>query len=67
MHIETAAEPLVNFDGLSDFSEVVTNAVNTVGAVVVNRFESIINGGNMYDVDRKIQAVVNAVIELIPS
>lgn len=67
VHIESVAEPLVNFDGLSDFSEVVTNVVNTVAAVVRNRVESLVNGGDLYGVDQKLQAVINKVISLIPS
>ncbi len=67
VHIESVAEPFVNFDGLSDFSEVVTNVVNTVAAVVRNRVESLVNGGDLYGVDQKLQAVINKVISLIPS
>lgn len=35
--------PLSNFDGLSDFSEIATNVVNTVAAVVRNRLSSMLN------------------------
>ena len=57
----------MNFDGLSDFSEVVTNVINTVAAVVRNRVDSFVNGGDLYGVDKKLQAVVNKVISLIPN
>jgi hypothetical protein len=57
----------VAFDGLSDFSEVVTNVVNTVAAVVRNRVDSLINGGDLYGLDMKIQAVINKIISLIPA
>ena len=66
-HIDAAAEPFVDFDGISDFSEVVTNVVNTVAAVVRNRVESFVNGGDLYGVDSKFSEIVNKVIAMIPS
>ena len=46
------AEPVVNFDGVSDFSDLATNVVNTLGAVVRNRLESLVNGNDEYPVDK---------------
>jgi len=66
MQADSAAEPVAEFEGISDFSDVVTNVVNTVGAVVRNRLESFINGGETYGVDEKIQKIINKVIALIP-
>lgn len=66
-HIDSAAEPFVDFDGISDFSEVVTNVINTVAAVVRNRVDSFINGGDLYGVDSKFSEIVNKVIAMIPS
>ena len=40
-----------------------TNVVNTVAAVVRNRVESFINGGDEYGLDEKIQDVINAVFD----
>lgn len=37
--------PFCDFNGISDFSQVATNVVNTVAAVVRNRLESFIDGG----------------------
>ena len=59
---------------MSDFSEVVTNTVNTFAAVVRNRLLSIINGGpqgeegteSYPEFHEKIQGLVNAVIGLVP-
>ena len=52
--IESTPEQFCYFDGISDFSEVVTNLANTLAAVVRNRLESLINGGELYPVDAKI-------------
>jgi len=65
--IDSAPEPFVDFDGISDFSEVVTNVINTVAAVVRNRVDSFINGGDLYGVDSKFSEIVNKVIAMIPS
>ena len=54
INLSVSAEPLCNFDGLSDFSEITTNVINTVAAVVRNRVESFINGGDLYALDGKI-------------
>lgn len=40
--------------------------VNTLGAVVRNRLESFINGGETYGIDEKIESIINKVIALIP-
>jgi hypothetical protein len=66
-YIDSGAEPLTKFDGISDFSDVVTNVVNTLAAVVRNRLDSFINGGELYSIDAKIEAVINKIIGLIPS
>jgi len=67
MKVDSGAEPFTNFDGISDFSDVVTNVVNTVAAVVRNRLDSFINGGDLYGIDAKIEAVINKIIGLVPS
>jgi len=66
MTLDSVAEPAANFEGISDFSDVVTNVVNTVAAVVRNRVESFINGGDLYGIDQKLSAFVNKVIHMIP-
>ena len=53
-HVESAAEPFAKFEGISDFSDVVSNTVNTLAAVVRNRLNSFINGGEQYGLDAKI-------------
>ena len=67
MKVNSGAEPFTKFDGISDFSDVVSNVVNTVAAVLRNRLDSFINGGDTYGVDAKIEAVINKIIALIPS
>ena len=42
-----------------------TNLANTLAAVVRNRLESLINGGEIYPVDAKIQQIINKVLGLI--
>ena len=66
MTLEAVAEPFCKFDGISDFSDVATGTVNTVAAVVRNRVASLINGGDVYGVDAKIQAIINKILALIP-
>ena len=66
------AEPFCNYDGISDFSEVVTNTVNTFAAVVRNRLLSIVNGGptgeeTYPELEAKVQGLINTVLGLIPS
>ena len=61
MHIESQPKPFASLDGINDFSQIATNVLNTVAAVVRNRVESFVNGGDQYGVDEKIEAVVNAV------
>ena len=57
------AQPLALFDGLADFSELATNAVNTAAAVVRNRLVSFVNGGLLTN---KVNAFLNKVIHMIP-
>ena len=57
--------PFCDFNGISDFSQVATNVVNTVAAVVRNRLESFIDGGEQYHVDQKIEAIINKVLRLV--
>ena len=45
LHAKSQPSPFVDFNGISDFSLVATNVVNTVAAVVRNRLESFIEGG----------------------
>ena len=66
MHIESQAEPFTSFVGISDFSEVASNTVNTLAAVLKNRVMSFINGGDTYGLDDKLQAIVNKIINLVP-
>lgn len=65
VHIESLAEPFSDFNGISDFSEIVTNVVNTLVAVIRNRAESLINGGEQYPIDKKIEAIINKVMNLV--
>ena len=65
MKVDAQAEPFCSFDGISDFSQVATNVVNTVAAVVRNRLESLINGGELYSVDKKVEAIINKILGLI--
>ena len=64
--MESKAEPFCEFNGISDFSEVVTGTVNTVAAVVRNRLESFINGGDTYGLDKKLGDFVNKITGMIP-
>ena len=45
---------LADFDGVSDFSQVMSGTVNTLAAVIRNRLESFINGGKTYKLNSKI-------------
>ena len=63
MSINATAEPFSHFDGINDFSQILTNVVNTVAAVVRNRAISFINGGDMYPMDDLIENVINTVLE----
>jgi len=65
INLTSAAEPFADFDGVSDFSEIVTNIVNTLAAVVRNRLESFVNGGDEYFLDEKLQIIVNKVLNLV--
>lgn len=65
INLTSAAEPFADFDGVSDFSDIVTNIVNTLAAVVRNRLESFVNGGDEYFLDDKIQIIVNKVLNLV--
>ena len=60
------ASPFVEFDGISDFSEVATNMVNTVSATLRNRIRSLVNGGKAYPIDGKIEDVINNILALFP-
>ena len=66
MHSVTLAlghYPLAIFDGVSDFSEVVTGLLDTVGAIIRNRLVSIINEQL---VTEKVNTLLNAVLALAP-
>ena len=65
MAFEAQASPFTEFEGISDFSQVVTNVINTVAAVVRNRVESFIDGGELYNVGDKVEAIINKVLGLI--
>ena len=65
LHADSKASPFTNFNGISDFSRVVTNVVNTVAAVVRNRVESFIDGGELYNVEDKVEAIINKILGLI--
>lgn len=54
---------LVNFDGLSDFSEVITNTVNTITAIIRNRLASMIDAQIL---TAPINSVLNKIINQIP-
>ena len=54
---------LVNFDGLSDFSDVMTNTINTITAIIRNRLTSMINAQIL---TAPINSVLNKVISSIP-
>ena len=54
---------LVSFDGLNDFSTVITNTVNTFGAIIRNRLASIINEQLC---TAKVNDLVNHILSLIP-
>ena len=45
-HVQSGVEPFAKFDGISDFSDVASNTVNTLAAVLRNRVNSFINGGD---------------------
>ena len=40
--------------------------MNTLAAVVRNRVDSFINGGDLYHIDGKVQAIINKILRLIP-
>jgi hypothetical protein len=61
--LELGKYPLAVFDGVSDFSEVVTGLVDTVGGTVRNRLVSIINEQL---VTQKLNTLLNAVLALPP-
>ena len=54
MTANSIAEPFCAIDGLSDLSDLTQNLANNVAAVVRNRFNSFINGGEKYGVNTKI-------------
>jgi len=57
-------DPFCNFDGLSDFSDVSTNVLNTIAAVVRNRGVYLVNEGGHFV--KKINAIVNNILGLLP-
>jgi len=63
VHLEFGKSPLAIFDGLSDFSEVVTGLVDTFGAIIRNRLASIINEQLFTS---KINTLLNALLALAP-
>ena len=65
LKVDSHARPFCEFDGISDFSQVATNVVNTVVAVVRNRIESFIDDGEHYHVDEKLQAIINKILGLV--
>lgn len=65
LEFDAQPHPFSDFNGISDFSQVVTNVVNTVVAVVRNRVESFIDGGDLYHVEDKVEAIINKVLGLI--
>ena len=65
LEFDAQPHPFSDFNGISDFSHVVTNVINTVAAVVRNRVESFIDGGDLYNVQDKIEAIINKVLGLI--
>jgi len=67
MKIDSLAEPFCKLDGISDFSQVATNVINTLAAVVRNRVDSFINGSELFDyhTDDKIMAILNKIFGLI--
>ena len=65
MSIDTAPMPFCNFDGTNDFSQILTNLVNTAAAVIRNRVDSFINGGDMYNFDQKIEDFLNNVFSYV--
>ena len=66
-YLDYPNEPFTKFDGISDFSEVLSNTVNTGAAVVKNRLKSMINGGDQYPIDAKVEEVINKVLSWIPA
>ena len=66
MTAKSVAEPFCAIDGLSDVSDLTQNLVNNVAAVVRNRINSFINGGEKYGVNTKIQKVINKLIDSVP-
>ena len=65
LHAKSEPSPFVDFNGISDFSLVATNVVNTVAAVVRNRLESFIDGGELYNVEDKVEAILNKILGLV--
>ena len=59
-------EPFSSFDGISDFSSVSTNVLNTVVGVLRNRVISMVNGNDLYTLDNKIETTINKIIALVP-
>ena len=66
MHVESQSDPFTSFVGVSDFSEVASNTINTIAAALKNRLESFINGGDLYGLDSRIEAVINKIVNLVP-
>ena len=66
MTAKSVAEPFCAIDGLSDVSDLTQNLVNNVAAVVRNRINSFINGGEKYGVNTKIQTIINRLIDSVP-
>lgn len=49
--MSTTGDPFADFNGISDFSEVVSGSINTLAAVLKNRVVSFVNGGDTYGLD----------------
>ena len=62
--LDSVAEPFAHFDGISDFSEIATNIVNTLAAVIRNRLESFING-DYPAIDSKLTKILNKILGLV--
>ena len=66
MTAKSLAEPFCAIDGLSDVSELTQNIVNNLAAVVRNRINSFINGGETYGLETKIQKIINRIVDMVP-
>ena len=66
MEISSQAIPFSSFEGISDVSDLTTNLVNTIAAIVRNRADSFINGNDLYGFDAKFNKLVNRIFGLMP-